>query len=974
MKKLLAGLAVLCFLLIGAALAEGWTPTAAIAPSAPTNTDVITLRLDRQYDRVSVQFYENGKNSVTWTFTNMQESELRRLSCGECRLLITCELNGTTFAPITVDFTVTPAIPTEDAERFTYRVADDQAVITGYTGNKLAVIIPSQIGGYPVTEIGARAFQGKEFITVKISEGIRVIDTEAFSIYNLQNVELPQSLREIRRGAFRGCGNLSAIDIPQGVTVLGSQAFASCSSLSSVRVPAGVTAIEYQTFYGCSALQDVSLPDSLRRIGDEAFRYCGSLQRVDLPAGLTAIGVEAFPQTTEMHLTDGNAAFRVENGALISLVEGAVVHCNPVPVLTIPLDVTRIGDGVVSGRNDIGSLTLPKGLKTIGDSCFYNCSGLTELVIPEGMESLGASFQSCGRLQNVSLPSTLTYIDPDAFRGCPNAVFTVNAVPGYDAACVNAFLQGRSQAPVMRTMRITAETPTVQVGEEARWTISVIARPSDTFSISARVQNPAAGYYGEWRDMSELTEYPAVIAETVTYSGEYSLDIEVYDIDFDEYEDDGLVTVLGDSLPPFTVMVECDREIAHGEDAVTWTITPVGGTPDYEIHAEIYGGGPYEVNPFGETVLYSKGEPVQYTQQLLFGNAGYGTTYMLNVRVYDSAGRVCDLGEEAYEVAVTYQDPVYGFPYASIQTEGEMCLDGEIRHMLTPEGGVGPYTDFTVSLFLEEDESLVDQFVIPVVAEGETVTVKTSFSSEKYRHEVYYHIRESFTDTLGYRWTYDPSGSAHHTVWPFGTIKTHIVPAALEAAVNDTLQWTVSCGREYYNSESAYMNYESMLRKGSELLITPCVRDALGTVRKLGEPVYYETWGAPVTFAWKAEEIGTYFLQVQVRDDIRQDGAAFEGGEIAVSAPNTLTLPFGTKQIGAEAFIGVSAVEAHIPVGCESIGEGAFAQSAVKIAYIPATVAAIGENAFPIGTTIITPAGSPAAAWGRANGCSVIEK
>ena len=354
MKKLFAGIIILCILLFGSVLAEGVTPSAQISPAAPTNADMITLRLDRQYDRVTIRFFENAKNYLSWYLLNVQETELLRLHCGEHRLVVSCELNGVAYPPITLDFTVTQ----EDAEHFTYRVENGQAIITGYTGDKMAVVIPASVGGYPVSTVGARAFQQADFISVKVSEGIRVIDTEAFSIYGLETVALPQSLREIRRGAFWNCGSLTAIDIPQGVTVLGSRAFASCSKITSVRVPGGVTSIGYATFSGCSALAEVRLPDTLQTIGPEAFRYCRNLRNVTLPdalteigdeafygvemtgitlpAGVTAVGRKAFNEDTIITLAPGNTSFRMISSSLIRNSDDTLLLCYPDSNLQFP--------------------------------------------------------------------------------------------------------------------------------------------------------------------------------------------------------------------------------------------------------------------------------------------------------------------------------------------------------------------------------------------------------------------------------------------------------------------------------------------------------------------------------------------------------------------------------------------------------------------------------------------------------------
>ena len=52
---------------------------------------------------------------------------------------------------------------------FTYTVEGGKATITAYTGSEIMVTVPMALGGYPVTAIGARAFEGnRRFRTVTV--------------------------------------------------------------------------------------------------------------------------------------------------------------------------------------------------------------------------------------------------------------------------------------------------------------------------------------------------------------------------------------------------------------------------------------------------------------------------------------------------------------------------------------------------------------------------------------------------------------------------------------------------------------------------------------------------------------------------------------------------------------------------------------------------------------------------------------
>ncbi|MDR0920424.1 MAG: leucine-rich repeat domain-containing protein [Oscillospiraceae bacterium] len=93
---------------------------------------------------------------------------------------------------------------------FTYRVLyDGTAEITGYTGNKTNITIPSTIDGYVVASIGNLAF---------------------YNYSSLISIEIPESVTSIGDKAFAECLNLVLVNIPDNVSSIGAGAFYSCSS------------------------------------------------------------------------------------------------------------------------------------------------------------------------------------------------------------------------------------------------------------------------------------------------------------------------------------------------------------------------------------------------------------------------------------------------------------------------------------------------------------------------------------------------------------------------------------------------------------------------------------------------------------------------------------------------------------------------------------------------------------------------
>lgn len=79
------------------------------------------------------------------------------------------------------------------------------------------IVIPSEIGGYPVTSIDS-----------------------AFIICECTSVTIPDTVVSICDGSFIACNNIESLTIPDSVVVIGDQAFMFCSSLKSVKLGKGV--------------------------------------------------------------------------------------------------------------------------------------------------------------------------------------------------------------------------------------------------------------------------------------------------------------------------------------------------------------------------------------------------------------------------------------------------------------------------------------------------------------------------------------------------------------------------------------------------------------------------------------------------------------------------------------------------------------------------------------------------------------
>lgn len=122
--------------------------------------------------------------------------------------------------------------------------------ISGYKKSDADVYIPGTIHGLPV-KIAQTAFANhREIGTVIIENGLRSIESDAFSgCKGLEKIELPDTLTEIGGYAFARCDNLKGIRIPNGVKKIGIQAFARCRQLTDIFIPESVVHLGKYVFF-----------------------------------------------------------------------------------------------------------------------------------------------------------------------------------------------------------------------------------------------------------------------------------------------------------------------------------------------------------------------------------------------------------------------------------------------------------------------------------------------------------------------------------------------------------------------------------------------------------------------------------------------------------------------------------------------------------------------------------------------------
>jgi hypothetical protein len=221
------------------------------------------------------------------------------------------------------------------ADEFEYTVTDGVATVTGCTGTcPTTLIIPSTLGGFAVTSIGAYAFVNNLLTTLTLSDLVTSIGDAAFA-YNA----------------------ITAVTIPNSVTTIGTSAF-EVNRLTTVTIGNSVTTISSYAFYG-NLLTTLTLPNSVTTIG--AYAFANNL-------------------LTTLTLSDS-----------VTSIDGYAFESNLLTTLTIPNSVMSIGDFAFDA-NLLTSVTFLGNTPTAGNNVFVNNSGLTSVTRPYTATGWGATW------------------------------------------------------------------------------------------------------------------------------------------------------------------------------------------------------------------------------------------------------------------------------------------------------------------------------------------------------------------------------------------------------------------------------------------------------------------------------------------------------------------------------------------------------------------------------------------------------
>ena len=109
---------------------------------------------------------------------------------------------------------------------------------------------------------------------------VRFIDTNVFAGSKVQKIILPDTVKGIGSGAFKGCRELVEVKLPKGLKYIGPHAFSGCISLKEVDLSGGCSTIDDAAFEKCVCLERVILPESIQTVRNDAINGSVDIQYV----------------------------------------------------------------------------------------------------------------------------------------------------------------------------------------------------------------------------------------------------------------------------------------------------------------------------------------------------------------------------------------------------------------------------------------------------------------------------------------------------------------------------------------------------------------------------------------------------------------------------------------------------------------------------------------------------------------------
>lgn len=231
---------------------------------------------------------------------------------------------------------------------------------------------------------------------------------------------------------FYGCKNLENINIPENVKNIGDSAFGDCISIRKIKIPRNVNNIESTAFYNCTNLETVeidkensnfvyekgivlnkakttmvcilpiaingnefSVPNTVTELKNGNMAVYKQITKLNLPASINSIDttVFLFMNVTDITIDPKNETYIATDEAVYNKDKSTMIYYFARKEDVIVEDgIKRLSWLCFSTNTKMKTISLPSSLESIGSQVFWKCNDLQELKLGKNIKKLDPLF------------------------------------------------------------------------------------------------------------------------------------------------------------------------------------------------------------------------------------------------------------------------------------------------------------------------------------------------------------------------------------------------------------------------------------------------------------------------------------------------------------------------------------------------------------------------------------------------------
>lgn len=228
-------------------------------------------------------------------------------------------------------------------------------------------------------------------------------DGEVLQGSKIEEIMLPNTLKQVSRCAFKGCDNLRAIHVTDSCKADLSQLDASSFAKLSPRAETMTDLVQR-----LRGLQNVVVPEGTERIGSYWFLGCGA-ESVVIPASVREIGANAFCNCKRLKHV------RFQDGSRLEEIGAGCFAGSGLERITIQKTVRQIGKGAFSCPS-LKCVYVKDGCQAdVRSVVGERIKVLYEMRVPDGTKTIAKDQTRLRDVYRVIVPNSVEEIQEGAF-------------------------------------------------------------------------------------------------------------------------------------------------------------------------------------------------------------------------------------------------------------------------------------------------------------------------------------------------------------------------------------------------------------------------------------------------------------------------------------------------------------------------------------------------------------------------------